>query len=153
LIGGQYGTVRLLDVQTGQQLQVFFNHRQRVLSATFSPDGKHIYTTDWTVRAWDAAMGQLERSFDKMNGRDEVVISPDGKQILTDVGYWDGQSGQALHTFGQNGDLASVAFSSDGKQIVTGADLDGAVRLWDADSGTLLRSFFGHQGTVSSVAF
>jgi WD40 repeat protein len=46
----------------------------------------------------------------------------------------------------------SVAFSPDGRFIASGSD-DNTVKLWDADSGKLIRSLEGHQNWVRGVAF
>jgi WD40 repeat protein len=46
----------------------------------------------------------------------------------------------------------SVAFSPDGTRLLSGSE-DGTLKLWDAGSGLLLRTFEGHSEAVTSVAF
>ncbi|KZV67668.1 WD40 repeat-like protein [Peniophora sp. CONT] len=60
---------------------------------------------------------------------------------------------------GHSGVITSVAVSLDNNQVVSGSS-DGAIRLWDntdkvwdAGSSRTLKSFKGHSGPVSSVAF
>jgi WD40 repeat protein len=43
-----------------------------------------------------------------------------------------------------------VAFSLDGRQVLSGG---GDLKLWDAASGALLRTFMGHSDYVMAVAF
>lgn len=53
---------------------------------------------------------------------------------------------------GSRRDEGSVALSPDGRFAVTGHE-DGAARLWDVDSGVMLRRFEGHDAAVTGVAF
>jgi WD40 repeat protein len=48
--------------------------------------------------------------------------------------------------------VAVVAFSPDGKMLASGSE-DGTVKLWDWQSGELLRTLTGHPYFVNSVAF
>ncbi|MEW6237624.1 MAG: cohesin domain-containing protein [Candidatus Omnitrophota bacterium] len=53
---------------------------------------------------------------------------------------------------GNAGNVNSVAFSPDGTKILTGYD-DSTVKLWDANTGALIRNFSGHTALVYSVKF
>ena len=54
--------------------------------------------------------------------------------------------------FGHSTGVRSLAFSPDGARIASG-DLEGAIKLWDAASGKLLRTLEGHSKEVTSLAF
>jgi WD40 repeat protein/transcriptional regulator with XRE-family HTH domain len=53
---------------------------------------------------------------------------------------------------GYMGLIYSVSFSPDGKYALTGSQ-DGKARLWDVDSGHVVRDFAGHKGGVAAVAY
>ena len=53
---------------------------------------------------------------------------------------------------GHAGEVLSVAFSPDGKRALSGS-ADKTVKLWDVETGDLLRTFEGHSDDVLSVAF
>jgi WD40 repeat protein len=52
---------------------------------------------------------------------------------------------------GHNSTVNSVAFSPDGKQVLSNSGL--GLKLWDINTGRLIRTFSGHGNLVNSVAF
>jgi WD40 repeat protein len=124
-----------------------------------SNDGKLVLTgsDDGTAILWDAASGQLLRTFSgHSNSVRSVAMSADGKRILTGSEdttaiLWDAISGQQLRVFeGHDGWIASVALSGDARRVVTASDTgDAKVILWDAATGKMVRSFEGHFAAIS----
>lgn len=80
------------------------------------------------------------------NGRRMAVAHGEGVSIL-DTATWR----ELVHITGLTKPRA-LAFSPDGAQLVTGSD-DRKVRLWDAQSGSLLQTFEEHTAEISGVAF
>jgi WD40 repeat protein len=137
---------------------VLAGHQDRVVSAAWSPDGKHIVTVseDATARLWSAdgtgtpvVLGGRTGSkhphgyFSRALGdQSSAAWSPDGKRILTaysDNQAWvwnaEGKGGPITVLRGANDAFVrSAAWSPDGKRIVTASE-DGTAQVWSADDG------------------
>ncbi|KPA10419.1 hypothetical protein MHK_009379 [Candidatus Magnetomorum sp. HK-1] len=53
---------------------------------------------------------------------------------------------------GHSENVNSVSYSPDGRRIVSGSD-DNTVKIWNAETGKLIRSLTGHSSSVRSVSF
>ena len=160
LLGSLLGAGTQAQDQYKTELVLQIGHSDAVLSVAFSPDGTRVLSgeLDGTLKLWDAATGQLLRSF---KGHKDLLLSvafsPDGTSFLSGSGdstlkLWDAATGRLLRSFeGHLGAVNSVAFSPNGTILLSGGQR--TLKLWDAATGQLLRSFYGHTGVVNSVAF
>jgi WD40 repeat protein len=149
-------------------------HRDSVLSVAWSPEGKRLATAsaDKTAKVWDAETGKVLLT---LTGHDDEVYSvawsPDGKRLATasadkTAKVWDAQSGKGLLTLsGHTGPISSVAWSPPqtaeddsssnaeaGERLATGS-YDKTAKVWDAQTGRLLRTLLGHTHPLTSVAW
>jgi WD40 repeat protein len=65
---------------------------------------------------------------------------------------WDTATGKPRLSFSVQEDARVLAFSSDGRFLATGHG-SGAVRVWHADSGRLVRTCTGHVWMINGLAF
>jgi WD40 repeat protein len=79
-----------------------------------------------------------------------AAFSPDGKEIVTSddkaAQVWNARTKQLLFTLTHGDTVYEARYSGDGAWIVTGGG-DGAVRIWDAITGALVREL-RHEGTL-----
>jgi WD40 repeat protein len=141
---------------------VFKGHKNRLSSATFSPDGTRVVTGAWdnSARVWDARSGAqilLLTVPTLAVAVTAAAFSPDGSRIATGsldlVRLWDANSGTMVRSMpGHSSAIAAVAFSPDGSRLASGS-WDATARLWDADNGAQIAILRGHFGWVNTVAF
>ena len=82
--------------------------------------------------------------------RRAVTGGYDGIPRVWDLLKQDRASSRDLE--GHEGPVRSVAISRDGAGVLSGGR-DRAVRLWNAETGEMLRALEGHRGTITAVAF
>src|SRR5438067_779683 len=75
-----------------------------------------------------------------------------GVAVLVDARADDRPTIEIVPGVGHSYPISSVAFSPDGSRVLSGS-YDQTVKLWEAASGRLIRTFEGHYGGVSSVVF
>ena len=136
-------------------LKRLIGHKNRVVYATFSPDGKTLATSSWdkTIRLWNTTNGT---SKEVLRGHshivDRVYFSEDLRYLVSyaedfSARVWDLSTGSAVaHLTGHKDDLTCVALTKDASLILT-TSLDKTARLYRGPSGELL-SVLPHDSEV-----
>jgi WD40 repeat protein len=153
---GHDGTIRVWNVETGEEVTHFTQPGVRILSICFSPDGGRLVSGGWDgpVKVWELASGTAVVSFQAdPQGVTRVAFSPDGKHLATGgtegAKLWDSATGKLVSS--RPGQSGRVAFSPDGKLLAVSASE--MVVLWEVATGKDVRLVQGHQKQISDVAF
>ena len=158
-----YGTVRIWDSKTGQQVGKPLRHTNTVRSAEFSPDGLRVITVNgghaqiWAVKTGQQ-IGPLFREQDR-----EILsahYSPDGKWVITTddnenfgARIWDAQTAQQVgNPLSLSNKVISACFSPDSDRVVTASD-DSTAQIWDVKTGLQNCQPIKHEGIVFSAQF
>ena len=156
--------VKVFDATTGRELlSLTPTQDASVSSVTFSGDGKHLATgsADGTIKLWTADGRELFSFKQRRNNVDSVTFSADGKWLVAEDGnivrIYDLSKGQPAISLKGHADLVlRNAFSPNSRQLATSSQ-DKTVRIWDVESGQLLRvlrvpSGPGRAGSLSTAA-
>jgi WD40 repeat protein/DNA-binding SARP family transcriptional activator len=120
--------------------------------AGFSADGRLMITSagEQGVGVWVVASRRLLTAI-KPDRADSAALSPDGSRLFTYVDFagapngaiWDVASGAKLREFEQPIGILDGTFSPDGRTVLA-TGRDNVARLWDVETGMLVREFRGH---------
>ena len=143
-------------------------HSGPVLAMAFSPDNALLLTAsaDRSIKVWDAATGQLRRSFShhtdivhclafrpekQTDGESSRFQCASGSQDKT-VRIWQPAVGRMVRIVrGHDGPVFAVAYSADSRRLYS-AGKEGVVRVIDADSDQIQHSWKAHDDWIYGLA-
>ncbi|MEG3858080.1 serine/threonine-protein kinase [Microcoleus sp. herbarium12] len=159
--GSDDKTIKLWQVQEGQEIVSLTGHANSVHTVVFSPDGKTLASSshDKTIKLWRMKDGQEIRTLSgHTNSVYGLAFSPDGETIASSswdktIKLWRVKDGQEIRTFSGHINLVYfVAFSPDGETIAS-SSWDRTIKIWRVKDGKLLRTLTGHTDCVRCLAF
>ena len=158
---GWDSTIRLWNVETKEEIGVYYGDTYQVNYVNFSPNGTILASggRDKKIRLWDLKTGIEKMVFQGHDAEvNSICFSPDGKTLASasldgTVRLWDleTQAGKLIFS-DYNESVTSVSFSPDGKTLVS-AGSDTVVRLWDVKTWLQIHVLQGHEDWVNCVSF
>jgi WD40 repeat protein len=172
ITGDANDTIQEWDPHSGQLLtsvQAFSDHTASIGGVTFDRRGRLFAAgaTNGSVAIIDPATGLPHAPIIVIKPQAagptppiyRIESSPDGHMIAIgteNLQLWNADTGTLIRTIQletRQTAVFGVAFSPDGQRIATGR-ADGALQLWDTDTGTQLgQALIGHAGPVTGLAF
>ena len=147
--------------QSLRELAIFKGHGGSVISAVFSPDGRHVLTASADAAAviWDAAAAKpIVVLRGHTQGISTAAFSPDARRVITasddrSARIWDAATGTTERVLiGHEGRLRSAEFSPDGRRAITASE-DKTARIWDVETGETLLTLQGHSEEIWQANF
>ncbi len=114
-------------------------------SAQYTPDGRAVVTSasDGTVRVWDSGTGQMLRELRDVQPVDRVVLSGDGRYLVSLPGrkLWEVNTGKELPALQGQPTGGRAVFSPDGEKLVL---FGVSARVWSVQTGQPLTEEMKH---------
>lgn len=155
------GTVRLWDVQSGEELRQFTGHAGPVFLVELSPNGNYLLTSgnDGTNRLWDVNSGEDLYQFPGTFLASGIAFTSDSRRFAVAkpgiMAVHDVLSGDILYQFDipeMSGSM--IDFSPDDQLIALSfIEKEGGLTVWDIDTGEEVQQFVGHEGWIGWVDF
>jgi WD40 repeat protein/serine/threonine protein kinase len=160
----------VFDVKDGARVWTKQERGLNILGLAYAPDGHTLATacgffnefdTIGYARIRDAATGEPVNDpiFGGPGGVASVSYSPDGRRLAlasrgaVDIHDVANPGAAPVHQLrGHLNFVYTVAFSPDGRHIAS-AGWDNTIRLWNPNTGALVRTLAGHRGFVRGLAF
>lgn len=160
-------TVKLWNLESGKQVFSLGGNLDAIGPIAFSNDGRTLISSscqwDNTVKVWNLETGAKVKSIEIPKPAEEpehviesLAFSADGKSFSaqcrdTKINIWNTYTGELVNFIPSDGQIVSVAFSPDGRTIASAESF--APKLWNRETGKLIRTFEGHDKMVLTVAF
>jgi len=149
------GTVRLWEVSTGLPVMILpRNHANWVWCLSWSPDGARLATggSDARILVWDAmeaAMGARrvtafkEKAFEDPAWLERAEEEAEQAALQAKpLVYWQAHE-KSIH---------QLEFAPSETRMLVSVGAEGAISVWDAETGTLDVRFMGHIGPVTCLS-
>ena len=161
---GEYGRAVIMDWRSRQILQTLGPHSDLVTALAISPDGSVVALASADHTASVHPLHRTNSSAIKLAGHSaavlDIVFDPGGKLILTasadrSIKVWSAE-GKLLRSLGNHTEIVhklAVRVTDSGQLECASASDDETVRIWQPQTGRMVRIVRGHNEPVYSVAY
>jgi WD40 repeat protein len=163
--GGCDRLVRVWDLSGGYSAakleQTIENHADWVFGVAFTPDGNRLLTAsrDKTAKVWDLTAKESVQTFpDHQNNVYDVAVKPDGMVGVSvgednQVRFWNvAAEGKQIRAAGGHTKAVNRVIYHPKLPLLATCSADQTVRLWNPDSGTVVKTLTGHTDWVYALA-
>jgi F-box/WD-40 domain protein MET30 len=155
LVSGSYdSTIKIWDIETGQELRTLAGHSLGVRCLQFDKTKLVSGSLDGTLKVWDMKAGQVIRTFPGHSGPvislhfDGLILASGSQDMTVRVRNFKDCSRVVLR--GHTDWVNAVKIHAASQTLYSASD-DCTVRIWDLVSKTCVRVFKEHAGQVQQI--
>lgn len=155
LASGSYdSTVKLWDIESGQEIRTLVGHQLGVRCLQFDDTLLISGSLDGTIKMWEISTGKLLRTLTG-HGAGVIALHFEGKTIASGsqdktISVWNFKDKSRSVLRGHTDWVNAVRLDLASRTLFSASD-DCTIRLWDLDTKRCIRVFEGHVGQVQSV--
>jgi WD40 repeat protein len=146
--GGADKLVRVTDVASGKQVNLFEGHTHHAMGVAFRADGRVLASAggDGVVLVWDMIMGERKKKIEGWSkevtslqfvGATSQIVTSAGDNLIRIVN----EDGTAVRAIDKLPDFMQSAASTANGGVVIGGGEDSQLRVWDGTNGKELAVF------------
>ncbi|MDA1053945.1 MAG: hypothetical protein O3C40_26135 [Planctomycetota bacterium] len=149
--GSRDKTAKVFDSKTGELLVTYSGHGEAVKGVAFHPENNDVFSagTDKKIHRWK--ISDAAKTAEVAFGGEVFKLSLSGEFLFASsadksVRQFEANTQKQLRSFAGQQDWAiSVAYHAETKRVASGG-FDGNVRIWNAEDGAEIASFFAAPG-------
>jgi WD40 repeat protein len=157
--GSGDNTLKVWNLETGEELFTLTGHSDPVMAVTVTPDGQRVISGsyDKTLKVWNLETG--EELF-TLTGHswwvNAVAVTPDNERVISGswdktLKVWNLKTGEEQFTFTRHSKpVTAIAVTPDGRRVISGSD-DNTLKVWNLETGEELFTLTGHSDLVMAV--
>jgi WD40 repeat protein len=162
--GSEDGQIKIFDIASGRAVRTIQTQDISIYAMAFTPEGRHLVVNhplmnrnESSLRVFrtadgsevrDVATGPVSAFAVSRDGRMLAYSNPRGSIILLETGGWT----ELRRLDGHQTGASAIAFHPISRYLAS-TGRDGAVRIWDSESGKQLNSLSVKNETDSRLAF
>ncbi len=157
VIGGVDGKVRIMNLETGEEVACRKGHSRAINAVAFSPNGRQFVSgcMEGQAKLWNLSPSpdRIELSADRPG---QLAFSPDGEKLAVGgleggIQIWEIRSGKQVATLkGHTSMITGLGYLLGGCLLVSGSS-DSSIKIWDPIRTNVLRSMVANQSHVASL--
>lgn len=154
------GTIKLWDVEVGNELAKLSGDASGARAIAITPDGLRPVTVSWDskLRVWDLQARRLLREMNSAPYPDSIAVTADGEYAVSNADrhrtlkVWDLMRGKALPRLRGHADEVNAIRAIPNSSLFISASNDKTCKVWNLKARRQVATLPGHSGEVTAVS-